>query len=151
MSVTIQAGSRVLLRYTLAFPDGQLIEGTEGGEPAAVTIGSGDLTPFLEERLLGLAAGERRCFEIAGRDTQMPAGREALQQKVPRTVFPPEMPLAPGLVIEFQAPGGDAVPGVVTEVDATHVAVDFSHPLAGRDVIFEVEIVSILNLNTPTV
>lgn len=144
MSVTIQAGSRVLLRYSLAFPDGQFIEGTENGEPAAVTIGSGDLTPFLEERLLGMSAGEHRCFEIAGSDTQPRADSEAIQ-KLARSGFPAEMPLAPGLVIEFQTPGGEQAPGVVTEISEADVTVDFSHPLAGRDLVFEVEILSIEN------
>lgn len=141
MSVTIRAGSRVVLRYTLSFPEGQFIEGTESGEPVAVTIGSGDLAPFLEERLVGMAAGERCRFEIAGQDTQFLTDREAVQ-KVARDDFPPQMPLAPGMVIEFQMPHGAEVPGVVMEVDENHVTVDFSHPLAGRDFVFEVEIVS---------
>lgn len=144
MSVAIQAGSRVLLRYTLSFPDGQFIEGTESGEPAAVTIGSGDLTSFLEECLLGMSAGEHRRFEIAGGDSQPQADSEAIQ-KLARTDFPAEMPLAPGLVIEFQTPGGEQVPGVVMEINETSVTVDFSHPLAGRDLVFEVEILSIEN------
>lgn len=142
MSVMIQASSRVLLRYTLSFPDGRFIEGTENGEPAAVTIGSGDLAPFLEECLLGMSAGEQRRFEIAGSDTRLLADSEAIQ-KLTRSDFPPEMPLAPGIIIEFQTPGGEQVPGVVKEINESDVTVDFSHPLAGRDLVYEVEILSI--------
>lgn len=144
MSVTIQPGSRVLLRYTLSFPDGQLIEGTEAGEPAAVTIGSGDLAPFLEEHLLGLRAGDRRRIEIAGRDTQLLADREAVQ-KMARSDFPAGMPLAAGMAIGFQSPSGDEVPGVVIEVSESDVTVDFSHPLVGRDLLFDVEILGVEN------
>ena len=142
MSVTIKPGSRVVLHYRLSFPDGQFIEGTKGAEPVSVNIGSGDLAHFLEERLLGLAAGEQRWFEIAAHDTQLTETAESVQL-LARSDFPPELALTPGMAISFQGPHGEEVPGVILEVNANDVRVDFSHPLAGRDLVFEVEILEV--------
>jgi len=142
MSVTIQPGSRVVLHYTLSFPDEQFIESTKGGEPVSVAIGSGDLATFLEERLLGLAAGEQRRFEIAAHETQLTETAESVQL-LARSDFPPELALTPGMAIGFQGPQGEEVPGVILEVNANDVRVDFSHPLAGRDLVFEVEILEV--------
>jgi FKBP-type peptidyl-prolyl cis-trans isomerase SlpA len=132
------------LHYTLALPDGTVVDSTDDGEPAWVLIGCGELVEFLETRLLGLAAGERRHFEIAAEESlgADPSSDES-RQRLPRVDFPPELELFPGQVIGFTTPSGEEVPGWVLEVNDREVVVDFSHPLVGRDLIFDVEIVAV--------
>ncbi len=139
---TIQPGSRVTLQYTLSLADGTVVDSTHAGEPATYTVGNGELIEFLEQRLLGLQVGERRHFEISAMESQMPATSEAVQS-LSRGDFPGGMVLAPGQVIGFETPNGQEVPGLILSVSDTEVQIDFSHPLAGRDLIFDVEILAV--------
>jgi FKBP-type peptidyl-prolyl cis-trans isomerase SlpA len=139
---TIQAGSRVTLHYTLALADETVVDSTRGGEPATFVVGSGELVEILERRLLGLTAGEHRHFEISATESQMPVSAEAVQT-LARSDFPAELALEPGQVFGFTAPSGEEVPGLIVSVTDTEVIVDFSHPLAGRDLIFDVEIIAV--------
>lgn len=142
MSYPIQPGSRVTLHYTLALADGTVVDSTDGGAPATVVIGSGELVDFLEGRLLGLETGTRWHFAINASETRGQFAPETVQ-RLPRTDFPADMDLKPGEVIGFETPGGEEVPGLVIEATDTEIVVDFSHPLAGRDLMFDVEIVAV--------
>ena len=64
-------------------------------------------------------------------------------QKFTENDFPKEMALEPGLVIGFQSPNGDETPGTITKIQDNVVTVDFSHPLAGYDLVFEVEVLDV--------
>jgi len=142
MTATAQSGSRVTLHYTLAFRDGEIVESTRDGAPAQVVIGAGDLFEPLEKRLLGLASGEHRQFEIDAIESLALSGSEAVQHFA-RTDFPPELELKPGQLIAFATPNEDELPGLVVAVSEHEVTVDFSHPLSGRDLIFDVEILAV--------
>ena len=142
MENLIQPGSHVTLHYTLSLADGTVVDSTRAGEPATYAVGNGELIAFLEQRLLGLMAGERRHFEISDAESQMPASTAAVQS-LPRSDFPAEMILEPDQVIGFETPNGQEVPGLILSVTETEVQVDFSHPLAGRDLIFDVEILAV--------
>ena len=143
MQNPIQPGSQVTLQYTLSLADGTVVDSTHAGEPATYTVGNGELVLFLEQRLFGLQAGDRRHFEISATESQMPAS-PATVQSLKRSEFPVEMVLAPGLVIGFETPNGQEVPGLILNVSETEVQIDFSHPLAGRDLIFDVEILAVV-------
>lgn len=138
----IQMGSRVTLHYELRLADETVVDSTRAGDPATFLIGSGELTELLERRLLGLHAGERRHFEISAAESQTAASADAVQTMA-RSDFPAELALETGQVFGFEAPSGDEVPGLIVGISDTEVIVDFSHPLAGRDLIFDVEILSI--------
>ena len=142
MESAIEAGSRVTLQYSLSLADGTVVDSTHAGEPATYTVGNGELIGFLEQRLLGLKAGEHRHFEISAAESQLPDIAEAVHS-LSRSDFPADMALAPGQVLGFETPNGQEVPGQILSVSETEVRVDFSHPLAGRDLIFDVEIVAV--------
>jgi FKBP-type peptidyl-prolyl cis-trans isomerase SlpA len=139
---TIQPGSRITLHYELRLADETVVDSTRGDEPATFVIGSGELVEILERRLLGLTAGERRHFEISATESQMLVSAEAVQV-LARSDFPTELALEPGQVFGFAMPTGEEVPGLIVSVTDTEIIVDFSHPLAGRDLIFEVEIIAV--------
>lgn len=142
MANTIQPGSRVMLHYTLSLGDGTVVDSTRDAGPATLTLGSGELVEILEQRLFGLQEGERRHFMISATESRMPASADALQT-LARSDFPADMVLEAGQVLGFQTPSGEEVPGLLVSVSNSEVVVDFSHPLAGRDLIFDVEILAV--------
>jgi FKBP-type peptidyl-prolyl cis-trans isomerase SlpA len=142
MDNAIQVGSRVTLHYTLCLADDTIVDSTREGEPVTFDIGSGMLIEMLESQLFGLHAGEQRRFEISAAESQLPPSAEAIQVMA-RSDFPAELAIESGQVLGFVVPSGEEVPGLVVSVSDTEVIVDFSHPLAGRDLVFDVEILAV--------
>ena len=145
---TVDPGSFLTLHYRLAGPQGDIIN-TFHEKPATLSLGSGTLSPALEQRLLGLAEGTRVVMEI-------PAGEAFgeriadMQQWVARKLLnelgdPTEKYVA-GDVVQFPTPDGlGSYAGTVLEVNAEGaVWFDFNHPLAGQPVTFEVELIGVL-------
>jgi FKBP-type peptidyl-prolyl cis-trans isomerase SlpA len=145
---TIQPGSFVTLHYRLAGPDGAAIVDTFDDRPATLSLGQGQLAPAIEARLIGVAEGERRRFELAAGEAFGPRNPQMLQ-RVSRTLLAEhgdaDTDYAVGDVVEFPAPDGQGrYAGVVLEADAAGVLFDFNHPLAGRPVSFEVQVIGVL-------
>jgi len=139
----IDQASKVTMHYSLSLEDGTLVDSTFGaGEPLTFAMGDGTLIPGLEYAVIGLKKGDRQSLNI-GPDVGFGYRDEAAIQEMSRSSFGSEMELKPGVVIEFDSPAGIQVPGTVLEVSEDTVKVDFSHPLAGRTVIFNVEIVDV--------
>jgi len=140
---TIEQGSHVTFHYRLLLADlNKLVDGTENEEPFSIVIGDGEMMEALESRLIGLQVGAKERFEVSFLETYNADDEEVLTN-MPREDFPEDMKLEPGLVVGFETPAGDAIPGVIIEVKEKEVVMDFAHPLAGHDLIFEVEIISI--------
>jgi len=138
----IQPGSHVTLHYTLSLADETIVDSTREAEPITFQIGSGALIDMLESRLFGLHAGEQRRFEICAAESQQTTSAEAIQVMA-RSDFPAELAIETGQVLGFVMPSGKEVPGLIVGIMDTEVTVDFSHPLAGRDLIFDVEILAV--------
>jgi FKBP-type peptidyl-prolyl cis-trans isomerase SlpA len=139
----VEIGSTVTLHYTLSLAaTGRVVETTRDRDPPRLVIGESDLLPAFERCLLGLDTGDVRRLEIASRDAY---GEDdvADMQVMPRSDFPPDMKLEPGMVVGFSLPSGEEVPGTLVEVSEHEVQVDFSHPLAGHDLVFDVEILDV--------
>lgn len=137
----IENGSRVTLHYALSLSDGHVVESTRASDPVTHIIGAGEWLAALEDRLIGLAAGDVRQFEIPAAEVGTFDAPEP--QVVSRDEFPPEMVLETGMVIGFTLPSGEEVAGTVLDVTEHEVTVDFTHPLANRDLLWEVEILEV--------
>jgi FKBP-type peptidyl-prolyl cis-trans isomerase SlpA len=138
----VDYGARVVLRYRLSLADGTLVDASEEGDPLVLTVGDGTLEEGLEALLLGLGAGARATFHLApGQAFGLP-DPEAVHL-LPRADFPEGMALEAGTVVAFTAPSGLEVAGTVLEAGEGGVRVDFSHPLAGRSLVFEVEVLEV--------
>jgi len=138
--VAIGPGTRVSLHFAIKLQDGQIIDSNFDTRPASFTFGDGNIPEGFEQALLGLKAGEHAELTIAperGFGMHNPSNIQVLS----RSQFK-DMELEPGLVVSFQEPGGE-LPGVVTEFDDEKVTVDFNHPLAGKTLIFEVQVESV--------
>lgn len=143
MADVIGAGKRVALHFSISLADGQLIDTTrERPEPAEFTVGDGSLLPGFEQSIFGLRAGDRRSVFI---DAKRGFGEwnPDNQQVFTRVQFS-GMELEEGMIISFTDKSGE-LPGVVKAYDDETVTVDFNHPLAGRDLMFEVDIIRVMD------
>lgn len=119
-----------------------MVEDTFDREPEEIVIGRGDVHACIERLLDGLVAGARESFDISPAEGFGPRDPEAIH-RMPRADFPLDISLERGQIIDFQTPGGTATPGAVVAIGAEFVEVDFNHPLAGRTLKCEVEILAI--------
>jgi FKBP-type peptidyl-prolyl cis-trans isomerase SlpA len=133
---------RVVMHYTLSLDDGTVAESSREGDPLTFIVGDGTIVEPLERLLYGLEAGARETFRLEPEEAFGYSEIENIHT-IPRNEFPGEMPLDPGNVIGFSGPEGEEVPGTIMDVTEESVQVDFNHPLAGRAVVFEVEILSV--------
>ncbi|MHB8255036.1 MAG: FKBP-type peptidyl-prolyl cis-trans isomerase [Acidiferrobacter sp.] len=138
----IENGCRVSLYFTLSLTDDTRIDGTEAGEPWEMVVGNGELPPGLDRCLIGLAVGERGQFFVAASDG-FGEKNEGAREILPRAEFPADVELIPGMAFGFTLPDGNEAMGQVVAVAESGVEVDFTHPLAGHDLVFNVEIVAI--------
>jgi FKBP-type peptidyl-prolyl cis-trans isomerase SlpA len=144
----IQPGSFLTLHYRLAGPEGDDIVNTFAAKPATLSLGTGELAPAMEARLLGLAEGVRTSFELAAGEA-FGARNPQLLQRVRRTLLAelgdPDEQYHVGDVVQFPTPDGQgSYAGVVREVGDEALLFDFNHPLAGRPVTFEVHVIGVL-------
>jgi FKBP-type peptidyl-prolyl cis-trans isomerase SlpA len=144
----VQPGSFLTLHYRLAGPDGADLINTFHDKPATLSLGTGELAPAMEARLLGLPEGTHRSFELAPGEAFGERNPELLQ-RVKRALLDelgdPDERYSVGDVVQFPTPDGQgAYAGVVREVDGEVLVFDFNHPLAGRPVTFEVQLIGVL-------
>ncbi|HMO48790.1 MAG TPA: peptidylprolyl isomerase [Rubrivivax sp.] len=144
----VQPGSFLTLHYRLSGPDGADVVNTFDGKPATLSLGSGQLAPAMEQRLIGLAEGEHRRFALAPGEAFGERNPDMLQ-RVPRSALremvDPDEEYAPGDVLRFPTPDGQGeFAGVVREVGGDWLLFDFNHPLAGQAVSFEVQLIGVL-------
>jgi FKBP-type peptidyl-prolyl cis-trans isomerase SlpA len=137
----IGTGSRVTLHFAIKLDDGVPVDSTFEKQPATFTIGDGSLLPGFEQTLFGLKAGDQRSFEISP-EQGFGQGNPLNVQIIPRSQFV-RMELSEGLLIIFNDAANAELPGVVREFDEERVTVDFNHPLAGKQLIFDVQIIQV--------
>ncbi|MEC8144605.1 MAG: FKBP-type peptidyl-prolyl cis-trans isomerase [Pseudomonadota bacterium] len=132
------------MHFALLMPSCEENDTTRRGKPASLTLGDGNLLPGFEEVLLGLSAGDDAQLVIPAEQAfgERVDANIRLLAKTLFAEFNSEQPLEPGLVDSFQAPSGE-LPGVVKAVYDDTVQVDFNHPLSGRDITFDVSILSV--------
>ena len=147
MSV-VEPGSFLTLHYRLAGPQGDVVN-TFGGKPATLSLGAGELSPVLEQRLVGLAEGARAAFDIPAGEAfgeRNPDMIQWLARKELDAMGDPQERYAVGDVIHLPTPDGQGQFAAVVQAvrDDGALRLDFNHPLAGQPVTFEGEVRGIL-------
>ncbi|MCU0969739.1 MAG: FKBP-type peptidyl-prolyl cis-trans isomerase [Rubrivivax sp.] len=144
----VQPGSFLTLHYRLAGPDGADVVSTFGDKPATLSVGSGQLAPAIESRLIGLEEGARAAFELpagAAFGERNPDLLQRVKTALLHELGDPDAQYGLGDVVQFPTPDGQgSYAGVVREVGADWLLFDFNHPLAGQPVRFEVELLGVL-------
>lgn len=148
-AATVAPGAFLTLHYRLAGPQGDVVN-TFSGPPATLTLGAGSLAPALEQRLLGLAEGARATFEVPAGEAFGQRSADMIQwlaRKELDELDAPDATYAVGEVLELARPDGEGTfAGVVLAVRADGaLQLDFNHPLAGRAVTFEVQLIGVMN------
>ena len=136
----IGAKSRVTLHFSLTLAGGDEIDSTCADSPATFEMGDGSLLPGFEAVLIGLGAGDDVNRTLAPEEA-FGARRKENVQRLDIARFA-DLELEPGLIVSFAATDGE-LPGVITEINAPWVLVDFNHPLAGKSITFEASIVRV--------
>jgi len=132
------------MHYTLKLADGMVADSSVDGEPVSFVVGDGTLDKGLELALIGLRAGQRQTLTLMPGQAFGQRDENAVQQ-MELAQFPSGLKPEPGKIIGFSGPQDEEVPGMILEVADGMVTVDFNHPLAGREIVFEVEILSVDN------
>ena len=142
----VEPGSFLTLHYRLSGGGAAFID-TFGAQPATLSLGTGELAPAMEARLLGLAPGSEESFALAPGEA-FGERDPALVHRVSRAALDAEGDAdgdyRVGDVVRFPAPDGQSIAGVVRDVEADALVFDFNHPLAGRAVTFDVKLIGVL-------
>lgn len=146
-SKQVAPGSFLTLHYRLAGPEGDIIN-TFPDKPATLTLGTGELSPGVEKRLIGLKEGDHRTFEIPAGEAFGERNAEMVQW-VAKTLLhkmgDANEDYQVGEAVQFPTPDGlSSYAGHVKQVGADAILFDFNHPLAGRPVTFEVKVIGVL-------
>ncbi len=138
----IKQGDIVRIHYTGTLLDETVFDSSDGRDPLEFVVGSGQIIPGLDSAMPGLAVGDKKRVEIACVDAYGPIN-PAMRQDIPREGIPDDIPLEPGTQLQMQTPDGQALPVTVVEANEATVTLDANHPLAGQDLIFDIEVVSV--------
>jgi len=147
MENIVKNESFLTLHYRLSFKDGADIANTFTDKPATVLMGAGQFAPGLENVMMGLSNGDHQTFTLSPENAYGVRNPDLVQKISIQTLkqnSDPEAEYSPGDIIEFEAPHGGKYAGTLQSMDETGAWFDFNHPLAGKEMIFEVKIISVL-------
>ena len=140
--LAIGPGTKITLHFALQLDNGELVDSNFERAPATFTVGDGNLLPGFEKALFGMLEGEHKTLVIKPEDGFGQRNPNNIQE-IARSQFSPDLELSEGLMLSFADAQKTELPGVVQRFDDEVVVVDFNHPLAGRDILFEVAIIKI--------
>jgi len=146
----VQDGSFLTLHYRMSGPQGQVIIDTFEGQPATLSLGSGQLSPAIEQHLIGLEEGTRTVIELDEGEAfgeRQPDMVQWVARKLLNELGDPHEQYVAGDVVQFPTPDGlGSYAGSAVEVrEDGAVLFDFNHPLAGQRVVFEVQLIGVLD------
>jgi peptidylprolyl isomerase len=139
----VKPGDTVRIHYTGTLSDGTTFDSSQGREPLQFTVGSGQIIPGLDRAIPGMNVGETKTVTVPAAEAYGDRNPDGVQS-VPRAQVPDHIPLDPGTQLQVQTGDGRTLPVTVTEVTTEVVVLDANHPLAGKDLTFEVELVEIV-------
>lgn len=137
-----KGGDTVKVHYTGKLEDGTIFDSSRDREPFELTIGSGNAIPGFENGIVGLAIGDTITITIPSEEAYGPR-REELVSTISRDQVPPNITPAVGQQLQMQHPSGNIVNVTITDVMQDSVTFDANHPLAGKTLIFEIELIEI--------
>jgi FKBP-type peptidyl-prolyl cis-trans isomerase SlyD len=146
---TVQKDSVVSLLYVLKDKEGTVIDQTEGGDPLVYIHGHDNIIPGLEKEMLGLKVGDKKKVEVLADnaygvydpDKCFGIERDSL----------PDAELTPGMTLELTPDDGETFLARIVKIEEDHVQVDANHPMAGKDLFFDVEVVGLREGNSEEV
>jgi FKBP-type peptidyl-prolyl cis-trans isomerase 2 len=138
----VKAGDNVSVHYHGKLTDGTSFDSSEGRDPLTFTVGQGQVIPGFDNALIDMEIGDKKTVEIPVDQAYGPAHPENIVE-FPKTEFPAEMQLELGMQLQLQNNEGHVIPVVIKEIKEETVVLDANFPLAGKDLVFDIELVSI--------
>lgn len=138
-----KSGDTVRIHYTGTLTDGTRFDSSKGRDPLEFTVGSGQVIPGLDREIAGMKVGDRKTITAVADEAYGPADPAAIQE-VPRSALPPEIELVVGGRLQAVTQDGNQIAVVIAAVTEDTVTMDANHPLAGKDLVFEVELVEVV-------
>ncbi|MDL5046552.1 peptidylprolyl isomerase [Oscillatoria amoena NRMC-F 0135] len=139
---TVKNGDTVKVHYTGTLDSGEVFDSSREREPIAFTLGAGMMIPGFEKGVMGMTVGEKKTIKIPCAEAYGAHSQENMI-KVPKSQVPPGMEPKAGMMVELRSPQGQAIPVRIAEVTEESVTLDGNHPLAGQDLNFDLELVSL--------
>jgi peptidylprolyl isomerase len=137
-----QTGNHVRVNFTGRLDDGTVFASSYASEPLEFTLGDNEVLPAIEEAVEGMHPGERKTVHISS-DEAFGPWREDLTQEVPRDSLPEDIEIEVGEQLVVEQPTGESVLLSVADMSESTVTLDANHPLAGRDLTFDLELLDI--------
>jgi len=141
--VQAESGDTVRVHYNGRLEDGTEFDSSVGREPLQFTLGEGSMIPGFEKAVIGMSLGQSKTVEIPADEAYGPY-REELVLVVDRGELPPDLEPEVGQQLQMQQADGRVISVTVIEVSESSVTLDANHHLAGKDLIFEIQLVEIL-------
>jgi peptidylprolyl isomerase len=139
----VQNGDKVKVHYHGKLRSGETFDSSEGRDPLEFTVGDGQVIPGFDQGVMGMQVGDKRTVEIDVTNAYGDKSQEMIIE-FPKNQFPPEMNPEVGMQLMMNNGQGQQFPVTVAEVKEESVVLDANHPLAGQDLIFDIELVEIV-------
>jgi FKBP-type peptidyl-prolyl cis-trans isomerase 2 len=138
----VKNGDTVRIHYTGTLLDGSVFDSSDGRDPLEFEVGSGHVIAGLDVAMPGMAVGDKKTVNAPCKQAYGPIN-PGLRQTASREAIPSEISLEMGMQLQMQTPEGQVLQVTVVEMDEENVTLDANHALAGQDLIFDIEVVSI--------
>ncbi|MGZ5286057.1 MAG: FKBP-type peptidyl-prolyl cis-trans isomerase [Flavisolibacter sp.] len=139
-----QNGDKVKVHYHGKLRSGETFDSSTGREPLEFTVGSGQVIKGFDDGIKGMQPGDKKTIEIPVVDAYGEKEEERVVE-FPKTQFPPDLTPQVGMQLMMSDGAGQQLPVVIIEVKDESVVLDANHPLAGQDLIFDLELVEIIS------
>jgi len=140
----VKKGDKVKVHYHGKLTSGETFDKSEGREPLEFEVGSGSVIVGFDEGVTGMAVGEKKTITIPADEAYGPINPDMLIE-MPKDRFPQDMEVEIGMPIGMSDPEGQQFQVIVKEIKEEIVILDANHPLAGQDLVFDFEVVDIVN------
>jgi FKBP-type peptidyl-prolyl cis-trans isomerase 2 len=142
-NMQVKQGDVVRVHYTGRLTDGTQFDSSEGREPLEFTVGAGQMIKGFDDGVVGMNVGDKKVLNISATEAYGERDEQAIIE-FPAANIPADMKLEPGMQLTLRNQHGQPVPVVVLEVQAEVVIMDANHMLAGKELVFDVELVEII-------
>jgi peptidylprolyl isomerase len=139
--MAVKNGDNVKVHYTGKLKDGSVFDSSRDREPLAFQLGSGQLIPGFEKAVVGMEVGDSTTVEIEPKDAYGDRNPDMLIE-ISKQQVPPDLDPQVGQALQVQQGNGQVANVVVHELKPESIVLDANHPLAGKDLVFDIELVS---------